>query len=473
MSSATEVAIEQHTAPAFTTLLPNPQLPMPSPTPTVDPPKEPLLVLTTSNARDRPSSPDSSPEVERHVPFFSRPHRSLPEDPIYTLPPPDRAPRFVFRSEEPTADDGSSFRGSDIQEDVPQRLSTPIYEPSTLPPRIYFVECPITFVQPFSYDHLERDPLVKGVPRNYRAWGRTGRPKLEVEGLERANAKGDFLAMGLTYPHDSASEGEGDEKEKEKKRKRKKKLTAKAQMIPIERPRRNVRKIGEAVAAPSASAPPPPQRSPPKKPALEKEKEKKPEEKKVEEKRPQPVVAIVPPKIELVDEDAQGEMDIDALGETDSEAEFDYAPPVVFPRVQQAPPLPPSSPPRPVPAPASAPIPVVEQPKRKAPLEDNGPSEPTLAPPPKKSRVSERLTQKRARDSLPAPGPSNSEFAPVPKAATLAAADGSSTEERSSSELSDSSFSAPPSPPAPRPTARPPRRAAAASAPVPSAFAPA
>ena len=354
----------------------------------MDPPQEPLLVLTTSNIRERSPSTIPSPQYERHIPFLSHPRRSLPEDPIYSLPPPDRAARFVFKSEEGTADDSASFPGSDVQDEAPQRLSTPGYDASILPPRIYFVDCPIGFVPPFCYDHLERDPLVKGVPRNYRAWGRTGRPKLEVEGLERVDAKSDFLAMGLTYPHDSASEGEGDEKEKEKKRKRKKKLTAKAQMVPIERPRRNVRKIVEALPQPS----PPPARSTVKKPAQdpspaaekgkekgkEKEKEKDREKekerarerereqekerererekaKKVEEKAvpiPAPrIEAKVPPKIELVDEDAVGEMDIDAVGETDSEAELE----------QLSVPTPPPPAPAPAPLPAPALASVVEK----------------------------------------------------------------------------------------------------------------
>ncbi|KIJ44728.1 hypothetical protein M422DRAFT_251705 [Sphaerobolus stellatus SS14] len=38
--------------------------PMPSHTPTVDPPKESLLVLTTSKVSDRPSSPEPSPEID-------------------------------------------------------------------------------------------------------------------------------------------------------------------------------------------------------------------------------------------------------------------------------------------------------------------------------------------------------------------------------------------------------------------------
>ena len=67
-----------------------------------------------------------------------------------------------------------------------------------------------------------------------------------MDGLERAEAKSDFLAMGLSFPQDSDSEygGEGGYHESKKRKRRKK--AERTQMVPTERPRRTARKTVEA-----------------------------------------------------------------------------------------------------------------------------------------------------------------------------------------------------------------------------------
>lgn len=196
----------------------------------------------TSNMRQ--CSPSDSPY--RHtqtIPYPLCVGSTIADDTAFGLPPPDLAPRFVFKSDMPSVEETTP--SDDTLDSVPLS-QTLTYAPSSPSPRIYFARSAITFVPPFSYDFLERDPNAKGVPRNYRAWIRAGRPKLDVDGLERAEAKSDFLAMGLSFPQDSDSEygGEGGYHESKKRKRRKK--AERTQMVPTERPRRTARKTVEA-----------------------------------------------------------------------------------------------------------------------------------------------------------------------------------------------------------------------------------
>ena len=213
--------------------------------------EEPPPHDVTSNIRHGSPSPEPHFYRERQSALLSSTRQpAIPFDAIYDLPAPDLTPRFVFKADEPSDDEtphASTPNGEYELSPHPQPPGNPQRGSS---PRIYFGDSAITFVPPFCYDFLERDPSVKSVPRNYRAWTRTGRPKLDVEGLERAEAKRDFLAMGLSYPRDSESEESGDEKEKERRRKRKKKMAARGLMVPIERPRRMVKRIAGLYTAP-------------------------------------------------------------------------------------------------------------------------------------------------------------------------------------------------------------------------------
>lgn len=200
----------------------------------------------TSNVRQGSPTPNP-PSLNVHLfALLSRQGTVIPCDPIYDLPAPDLTPRFTLRLDEPSDEETPPGLVPDAAYDFSAPIQPTIKQPTSPSPRIYFGDSAITFVPPFCYDFLERDPNVKAVPRNYRAWMRSGRPKLDVEGLERAEAKHDFLAMGLPFPPDTESEESGNEKEKEKKRKRKRRLAARALMVPIERPRRMVRKTGGA-----------------------------------------------------------------------------------------------------------------------------------------------------------------------------------------------------------------------------------
>lgn len=166
----------------------------------------------------------------------------------YALLPPDTRPRFIFKMQNVEYINEDTTDSESIS-DVGHHRQLP-------PPRIYFHESRLTYVPPFCSDVLPRDPDVKGVPRNYRSWTRAGRPRLEVDGATRNEAKNDFSRIGLiwrgsgngdTESDSDLSDGKGDDKDK--KRRKKKKLATRRNAIPtvpIERPKRMVRRIAEA-----------------------------------------------------------------------------------------------------------------------------------------------------------------------------------------------------------------------------------
>lgn len=227
--------------PTFTPDVLHPLPPVATPQQIVASDSHPLDDVASNFRRGSCSPSPPSPCTHRHAlnpPTLG----TIPHDSTYDLPAPDLTPRFVFKSDEPSDDETPHTLAPSGVYDLYSHRQPAAGVPSSSSPRIYFGDSAITFVPPFSYDFLERDPSVKAVPRNYRAWMRAGRPRLDVEGLERAEAKRDFVAMGIPFPQDSESEESGDEKEKERRRKRKKKLAARGLMIPIERPRRVLKK---------------------------------------------------------------------------------------------------------------------------------------------------------------------------------------------------------------------------------------
>lgn len=173
---------------------------------------------------------------------------TAPQPDPYALPPPDTYPRFVFKTQNVDYTNEDTTDTESIS-DVGHHWHLP-------PPRIYFPESLITYVPPYCSDMLARDPDVKGIPRNYRSWTRAGRPRLEVDGATRNDAKSDFNSIGLVWrgsgngdgdSESDISDGKGDDKDK--RRRKKKKLGARksaAPAVPIERPKRMVRRIAEA-----------------------------------------------------------------------------------------------------------------------------------------------------------------------------------------------------------------------------------
>ncbi|KAF8583194.1 hypothetical protein K439DRAFT_75745 [Ramaria rubella] len=255
MSSIIPASHDLSIPPAYTQVLPQASIIMADSHPETSS-EEPSSLDVTSNIRQGLPCPDP-PTLHHHSnSLLSQIRTAIPADSIYSLPAPDLAPRFVLKADEPQIDETMLIQEPGGAYDIPVYPQTPSYDPSCSPPRIYFADSAITFVPPLCYDYLERDPDVKGVPRNYRAWMRTGRPRLELDGVERAEAKSDFASMGLVFPRDGESEADGDENENEKKRKRKKKQAAKALMVPIERPRRMVKKPGDTGLLTPQSLPP-------------------------------------------------------------------------------------------------------------------------------------------------------------------------------------------------------------------------